>query len=503
MSSIFLRRNAMESLGGWDSVRVGGDTDLLRRAEMIFGKEAIGRVRPGLPLAFALHEERSLTRASTTHVRTMLHGVRREYDNAGAFWRGELRARASSRDPGALAALRFPVGADSAAGRLPFPAPALILGEPAQAYDLVFVNDFALKGGAFVSTLNAIEAAVRAGMSVGVVHWRRYDLDVTKDLNTDLRRLAQAGEVRVIAPGETARAGTTIVGYPAVLRTPMDLFPRIQTGGLIIVVNQMAERLYSGGDPQYDPRELRAHLREIFGIEGLWAPISGLVQRLMRDDPRYPAPTETIWTPLADAASWCATPVRWRGGEGRQPVIGRHARDHYTKWPSSSEVLRAAYCADTPAQVEIMGGAARALAVMGSQPGNWTVHPFGSMEARTFLGRLDAFVHYPHEDYIEEFGRAVLEAIALGLPAILPPVFRQTFGEAAHYAEPEAVWDTIAALWADQGAWRAQGKAGQDFVRAHSDWALFPARLAATLAEARPTGPPEAGGLPARTTPNF
>lgn len=492
MSSIFLRRAAMEALGGWDPVRVGGDTDLLRRAEAIFGKEAIQRVRPGVPLAFALHTERSLTRASATHVRTMLHGVRREYDEAGAFWRQALQERAAGSGLGALAALRFP---PDAAGPRPFPAPALILGEPAQHYDLVFVSDFALKGGAFVSTLNAIEAATRAGMSVGVVHWRRYDLDVTQELNPALRRLAQAGAVRVIAPGEAAKAGTTIVGYPAVLRTPMDLFPRIETGQLIVVINQMAERLYSGKDPQYDPRELRAHLRETFGTEGLWAPISGLVQRLMRADPRYPVPTRTIWTPLADAAAWCATPPRWRGAGGRAPVIGRHARDHYTKWPTTREALRAAYCADRPCGVEIMGGAARALAVMGSQPANWTVHPFGDMDARTFLGRLDAFVHYPHEDYIEEFGRAALEAIALGLPAVLPPVFRQSFGAAALYAEPEDVWDTISDLWADEAAWLAQGKAGQDFVRANSDWSLFPARLAATLAEA---DPPPAEGEPVR-----
>lgn len=495
MSSIFLRRAAMEALGGWDPVRVGGDTDLLRRAEAIFGKEAIQRVLPGVPLAFALHTERSLTRASATHVRTMLHGVRREYDEAGAFWREALLERAAAGGVGALAALRF---SPDAAGPRPFPAPALILGEPAQDYDLVFVSDFALKGGAFVSTLNAIEAATRAGMSVGVVHWRRYDLDVTQEWNPALRRLAQAGAVRVIAPGEAARAGTVIVGYPAVLRTPMDLFPRIETDRLIVVVNQMAERLYSGKDPQYDPLELRAHLRETFGTEGLWAPISGLVQRLMRADPRYPAPTETIWTPLADAAAWCATPPRWRGGDGRSPVIGRHARDHYTKWPTTREALRAAYCADRPCEVEIMGGAARALAVMGSQPANWTVHAFGSMDARTFLDRLDAFVHYPHEDYIEEFGRAVLEAIALGLPAVLPPVFRQSFGGAALYAEPEDAWATISALWADEAAWLAQGKAGQDFVRANSDWSLFPARLKATLAEVGL--PPAAAGKAAQDT---
>ena len=47
-------------------------------------------------------------------------------------------------------------------------------------------------------------------------------------------------------------------------------------------------------------------------------------------------------------------------------------------------------------------------------------------------------------------------------------------------------------------AHRSLQSAGQDFVRANSDWSLFPARLKATLAEADPP-PAEAG--PARVAP--
>jgi glycosyltransferase involved in cell wall biosynthesis len=129
-----------------------------------------------------------------------------------------------------------------------------------------------------------------------------------------------------------------------------------------------------------------------------------------------------------------------------------------------------------------MGGADRALDVLGAQPDNWTVLPFGALDARAFLDRLDFFLHYPHADYIEEFGRAVLEALAAGKPAILPPVFRQTFGEAAVYAAPDEVWDVVAALWADEAAYLAQARRGRDFVAASCDWSRFPARLAATVA---------------------
>ena len=42
------------------------------------------------------------------------------------------------------------------------------------ACDLLFVSDFAMTGGAFVSTFNDIEAPTAApGSSVAVFHWRR------------------------------------------------------------------------------------------------------------------------------------------------------------------------------------------------------------------------------------------------------------------------------------------------------------------------------------------
>jgi len=94
-----------------------------------------------------------------------------------------------------------------------------------------------------------------------------------------------------------------------------------------------------------------------------------------------------------------------------------------------------------------------------------------------------AFVEASRAVY-EEFGRAVLEALAIGLPAVLPPVFRETFGDAALYAEPIEVWGRIAALWADEAAYLAQARRGREFVMANSDWLQFPDRLAQTIAEA-------------------
>jgi FkbM family methyltransferase len=485
VSSILLRRAVMEELGGWVEVRVGADSDLMRRLEVLHGQKALGGLPFAGPLSISLHEERSLTRQSATHVRTVYHGVRKEFHDAGEHWRKSARR----------AELRI----DPARAPRPFPAPGIILParEPEARLDLLFVSDFAMSGGAYESTLNYVRAALAAGFSTGVLHWRRYDLDVTKALNAPLRALAQEGRLRIVAPGETVRTKATIVGYPPILKHKPDLFPQIATDDLIVVVNQMASRLRGGGDPQYDPRALRARLVELFGVEGTWAPISGLVSELMRADDRYPEPSATVWTPLIDTTSWCAAPIAWRGGAGVEPVLGRHGRDHYTKWPSGREALAAAYGVGAPWRVEILGGADRALDVLGAPPANWRVLPYGAMEARAFLAGLDFFLHYPHEDYIEEFGRAVLEALAAGKPAILPPVFRQTFGDAAVYAEPEGVRDAVAALWTDEAAYLAQAARGRDFVLGRSDWSRFPARLAATTGRAFATPPEPAAPAPA------
>lgn len=476
VSSLMFPRAVMDELGGWVEARVGSDSELMRRCEALRGARALAPIAFDGPLAFSLHEERSLTRQSTTHVKTVYYGVRKELHDASAHWRRAVPRSALTLDP--------------ARDPLPFPAPASIRPERVAeiACDILFVGDFAMSGGAYESTLSYVRAAIAAGRSVAVFHWRRYDLDVSKPIHAALRELAQRGALTVVAPGERVRAGTVVVGYPVILRHEPDQLPEIACDALVVVVNQMAARLAGGGDPQYDPAELRATLRRRFGTEGVWVPISGLVQRLMRADPRYPAPSDTVWVPLIDTATWCAEPLRWRGGDGRAPVVGRHARDHYTKWPRTAEALAQAYCAGQPCQVEIMGGADRALQVLGARPGNWTVHGFGAMEAREFLRRLDVFVHYPHEDYIEEFGRAVLEALASGLPAVLPPVFRETFGGAALYAEPAETWNRIEALWSDEDAYLTQAGRGRDFVLAQSDWAEFPARLARTVAKA--TGAP-------------
>jgi glycosyltransferase involved in cell wall biosynthesis len=464
-SSLLVRRKDALALGGWDEVRIAADSEFLRRLEAKFGLDSIPRLQAGVPFAFALDSAQSLTRQTSSHAFTLFHGVRRTYHESATHWRktrGETEGwKLSHSDT-----------------RRAFPAPARLLSrfEPRQ-YDLLVIMDFAMKGGAFVSTLNYIQAAIKLGKRIAVFHWRRYDLNPKLGPESLIRELAQLGQVDIVAPADEVRAQTVIAGYPAILNFKIDLPPVVTAERFFIITNQMPARLYSGGDVQYDPREVAQNVKELFDLEPTWIPISELVRGLMVKDGRFFPIHSKTWTPLIDAENWSGTPIPYRGNGGNRPTIGRHARDHYTKWPETAEAIASAYCAERDCDVKLLGGAKIPEAIMGKLPSNWEVHPFGSIEAQDFLLGLDFFIHYPHEDYIEEFGRAVIEAMALGIPVILPPVFETTFGEGALYASPEEVWPLIERIWSDRNAWEARASAGLNFVRTHSDWSQLEGRL--------------------------
>lgn len=216
-------------------------------------------------------------------------------------------------------------------------------------------------------------------------------------------------------------------------------------------------------------------------MEGVWVPISAWVKRLMQQDRRYPAPYSMPWHPMIDTDSWCTTPVHWRGAERHMPVIGRHGRDAYTKWPADSDALAQAYGVGQEWDVRFLGGAKHAIGMLGGRPGNWSVVPFDEMPAEEFLRELDFYVHYPHEKYIEEFGRGVMEAMALGIPAILPPQFKETFGSAATYATPVEVSKVISDLWRSRESYLERARAARSFVLETCSLSAFPDRLQSLL----------------------
>ncbi len=86
VNSLMIRRDLRETLGYWDRVRVNADTEYYYRIIRAYGAAAIKEVCLGIPLTFLRTSPASLTGRAETHLRTALHGVRRDYMDAAHYW---------------------------------------------------------------------------------------------------------------------------------------------------------------------------------------------------------------------------------------------------------------------------------------------------------------------------------------------------------------------------------------------------------------------------------
>jgi glycosyltransferase involved in cell wall biosynthesis len=85
-SSFMFKRQVLNELGGWDEVRVGGDTEFIWRVKAKYGQQGYAQIVKEVPLAFALDDQSSLTRTKATHVRTVYFGLRHIYREICAWW---------------------------------------------------------------------------------------------------------------------------------------------------------------------------------------------------------------------------------------------------------------------------------------------------------------------------------------------------------------------------------------------------------------------------------
>jgi glycosyltransferase involved in cell wall biosynthesis len=458
-SSLCIPRQKFETMGAWDEVRVSSDAEFIRRLSLFAGP--IDYIMQNIPMGFALNSESSLTGCQDTHLRTFRHGVRRHYLEAADYWHKTATSGVK-------------IGPEN---RRPFPAPVSIL--PARdriEASLLFITDLNLTGELFASTTSYIEAALASGRSIALFHWPRYDAEVATPLRHEIRQMAQEGKLRIVAPGEHVHASTVVLTYPPILRHLIDLCPTIEFDRLLVLVSEIAS-LNPAFGLACDLHTVRENLREVFGTEGVWVPTSKAGRKLMSEDPRYPEPHPDTWTELIDTTTLCSEPPRWRGRDRNSPIIGRYASDHCTRWPSTPFALAGAYCADKDCDVAILGGAAHGLKILGTTPENWTVYDSNAMTAATFLSDIDFLVHYMREDQTDVLNRAVLEAMAIGIPVVLPASFQMSFGEAAVYAQPEQVWCTIKGLWKDESRYLARAQAGRNFVLRHCGFDQLSERL--------------------------
>lgn len=366
--------------------------------------------------------------------------------------------------------------------------------------DVVIVCDLRFPGGTSTSVAQEVVAAAGAGYRVGLAHLDAASLRTDRPIHPALRALLDAGTAQLVLPGQRVRAGLVEVRHPMVLASALGGPLPITAQHVVVVAGQVpADR---DGTVHYQPALVDAHVVAAFGRRATWAPISPVVRAALQPaaDGAAIRLADDDWVEVIDPTQWI---IERRGPvDPARPVIGRHSRPSALKWPATAADLLAAYPDDGSVGVRVLGGTTGVAEVLGYEPTTWQVTPFGGMSAREFLAGIDVFVYQHHPDLVEAFGRTVLEAMAAGVPAVVPPTLRALFGDAAWYAEPHEVQRCVWDLWRHPEVYRAQRERGLTAVRERFSTAAHVNRvrqlIGAPARKAEPLPPPSLDLIPPR-----
>ncbi|HEY8145162.1 MAG TPA: hypothetical protein VIG06_20920 [Kofleriaceae bacterium] len=334
-------------------------------------------------------------------------------------------------------------------------------------FDVLIATDFRHSGGTTASIAQEVEVQARMGLRTGLVQIEAPYL-AARPWSARIRALVGAGLAEVVNPRRAARARLLVLRHPRVFAA--DGWKIAARGDHTLMIANQVPQDGALARPYYDVPTVEERLAAELGGVPEWAPIGPMVRESLLRLPRAPALTAQDWHNIIDVDSW-ARPRHPRGGT---PVIGRHARDDIKKWPESPEDLLAAYPDTGEPRVRVLGGNRAAFKILGRYPWSWEVYPFGSVPPEDFLAGLDAYVYFTHSGLREAFGRAVLEALAAGLPVVTQPYLERLFEDACVYAEPKDAGRIAVELARDRPA---PNRRGLELVRERYDWDAHRRRL--------------------------
>jgi hypothetical protein len=349
----------------------------------------------------------------------------------------------------------------------------------ADTFDVLVATDCRFPAGSTASVVDEIRAQARAGYRTGLLHLRSPLIGPHRSFAPALRQILDDGTAALVTGLDNVTAKLLMVRHPSVFDEPPADLPKISAERALVVANAVP---YGPGkyEQAYDVDRVAEQVERAVGVAPTWAPISPIVRDALAPLAAGRPMLPTDWEPVIDVSEWRVERTRFVSD---RPILGRHTADDWTKWPARRRQLLAAYPDDPRYEIRILGGMSTPAAVLGYQPSNWTGLPFGAVPPQRFLAGLDFFVYFHHRRFTEPFGRAVLEALATGAVAIVPPALEPIFGDACRYGQPSDVQQYVDELYASWDAYAAQSRAGVELVAKRFGVETHLERLAGLIGE--------------------
>lgn len=469
-STLMLRRDVWNRVGGFLAVRKAGDTELFLRVERIT-KQKVQDIQ--IPLTIIRKAKGSLSNAE---FRTgWSHPARRSFKAQYNHWHNTATDHELSLQNDAVPKLGIPY--------------RFQINQNVQGFcfDVIFAGDWHPHGGPQRSMLEEIRALIQAGKRIGIMHLEpaRFMSSKERPLNVQILELINSGQVTNVLYDDPAHTDLLILRYPPIMQFPPTESSGVLAKKVMILANQAPEEL-DGSDVRYIPRQVHENTVRAFGTEVAWVPQSAMVRdRLVgRLDNGVIEPFDMPG--ILNLDEWYVQRKRFRS---TLPVVGRHSRDDAMKWPERASDLRSAYPTDGTFDVRILGGAKTPLSILKrtAVPGGWTVYAKDQISPQRFLATVDFYVFFQNSKAVEAFGRSILEAVAAGVIVILPQKFEPVFGEAAIYSKPGEVKNVIHSFFDDRERYQAQVETSRRFVEKNFSYNSYLARIESILKDIHAT----------------
>lgn len=321
-------------------------------------------------------------------------------------------------------------------------------------FDIVIATDPRLDDGGNRSLAEQVRIHAGVGYRTALLSVAA-DEPLLRGIDPELADLLRIGSLELVRPDHALRCSLLLGRGPRVIQQPQRFRPDVVADHAYLIVDEGPQPDHRV-EPHDHPMQGQS-ADELFGLAWTRVAASSVVAASAAALATT-GHTPPIWSEVIDADSWHTDVLNRPRPHG---PIGRHAWDHVSRWPADTTALLAAYTDDPRRQVECLGGASVAASLLGgSLPDNWRVFDPDRMRPRTFLQRLAVFVHHHHPDWVDGSGRSVLEALAAGVPCVVPSYLAPVFGDAAWYGEPADAPGQITALLDDPHTWLERREAG-------------------------------------------
>ncbi|MEM9630096.1 MAG: hypothetical protein AAGA50_02130 [Pseudomonadota bacterium] len=307
--------------------------------------------------------------------------------------------------------------------------------------DVLYLADLRFPGGSTTSLKYDIRACKQAGLKAGIIPLSSPLFARNQILNASLIEEIHSTGTVIVPITERPRAKVALLYHPSLLDAQVPCRTKFDADTFYLVVHQTTRD--RRGRPNFQTERWSDLAVDWFGHRLKLLPVSNIVRKDLELNGLSHALHDSDWTNLIDPTDF---PKKRSRVPNSQLVIGRHSRPSFDKWPSPPVAL-ACYPASPKFTFRMMGASQPYLDQFETIPGNWQILPFSKLPVASFLQTLDVYSYFHSDSLIEAFGYCVLEALACGLPCVVPQYLEDIFGDACFYAEPEQASHVYDRLW--------------------------------------------------------